>query len=78
MLVAEAGLLELEAGPLATGIVSIIFVSPKIKRLCAVTPVTRVGTMVQDSALSVTEKVGIGFLIVDFPVRFPIFSCWAN
>ena len=78
MLVAEAGLLELEAVPLATGMVSIIFVSPKIKRLCAVTPATGVGTMVQDSALSVTEKVGTGFLLLDFPVGFPIFSCWAN
>jgi hypothetical protein len=76
--VAEAGLLELEAITLATGMVSIIFMSAKIKSLCAETPVTVVGTMVQDSALSVTAQVGIGFLMFDFPVRFPIFSCWAN
>ena len=78
MLVAEAGLLELEAVPLATGMGSIIFASPKIKRLCNVTFVTVVGTMEQDSALSVTARVGIGFLIVDSPVGFPILSFWAN
>jgi len=50
---------------------------PKIKRLCAVTPVTRVGTMVQDSALSVTEMVGIGFLIIDFLSDFQ-YIFWAN
>ena len=75
---AEAGLLELEAVPLATAMESIIFASPKIKSLCAVTPVTVVGTMERDSALSVTAQVGIGFLIVDFPVGFPIFSFCAN
>ena len=77
MLVAEVGLLELEAVPLATGIVSNILLFPKIKRLCAVTPVTRVGTMVQDSALSVTEMVGIGFLIIDFLSDFQ-YIFWAN